>query len=102
MLEQYFPVLLFILFGVIVGVVLLTVGKDYAAVRSTLSHPLVSILMLLFIGSSIVHMRIGMQVIIEDYVHGGLRVILQILNTFFAILVAAASLFAIVKLSFGA
>ncbi len=43
-----------------------------------------------------------MQVIIEDYIHGHLRVPLQILNTFFAILVAAVSLIAIGRLTFGA
>jgi len=43
-----------------------------------------------------------MQTIIEDYVHGGARVALAIANNFFAILVAAACVFAIVKMSFGA
>jgi succinate dehydrogenase / fumarate reductase membrane anchor subunit len=47
-------------------------------------------------------MRLGMQTVIEDYLHGGAKVALVILNTFFAILVASASLFAIVKMSFGA
>ena len=74
----------------------------YADVRIAFTNPLVGLIIALVVVSGAVHMRIGMQVIIEDYVHGGLRVILQILNTFFAILVAAASLFAIVKLSFGA
>jgi succinate dehydrogenase / fumarate reductase membrane anchor subunit len=44
-----------------------------------------------------------MQVIIEDYVHEeGLKVVALMLNTFFAVAVALASVFSILKLSFGA
>jgi len=84
-------------------IVLSTVGKDFATVKATLAHPLVAILMLLFVLSSVIHMRIGMQVIIEDYVHEeGPKVLLLMLNTFFAIAVGLASAFAILKLAFGA
>ncbi len=84
-------------------IVLSTVGKDFATVKATLAHPLVSILMLLFVLSSVIHMRIGMQVVIEDYVHEeGPKVLLLMLNTFFAIAVGLASAFAILKLAFGA
>ena len=44
-------------------------GRSHAAVVQILGSPLVAIVMLLFIGSITYHMRIGMQVIIEDYVH---------------------------------
>ncbi len=47
-------------------------------------------------------MRLGMQTIIEDYFHGALKVPLVILNTFFAFLVGAAAVFAILKMSLGA
>lgn len=78
-------------------------GKDYATVKSALSAPLVSLLVALFVISSVIHMRLGMQVIIEDYIHSeGTKIILLMLNTFFAIFIAAASLWAVLKLSFGA
>ena len=60
------------------------------------------IAMLLFIVSGVAHMRIGMQVIIEDYVHEeGAKVIALGLNTFFSAIIAVVCLFAVLKLSFG-
>ena len=46
--------------------------------------------------------RIGMQVVIEDYVtNEGLKIVAVMGNTFFAIAVGAASVYAVLKLSFG-
>jgi succinate dehydrogenase / fumarate reductase membrane anchor subunit len=87
---------------IFLGVVISLVGKPYAAAVATLSHPLVAILMLLFIVSGAVHMRLGMQVIIEDYIHGeGAKIAAVMANTFFAIAIGAACVFAVLKLSFG-
>jgi len=84
-------------------IVLSTVGKSHAAVVATLSHPLVAILMILFVVTGVVHMRIGMQVIIEDYVHEELpKIGLLALNTFFSVAVGLGCVYAILKLSFGA
>jgi succinate dehydrogenase / fumarate reductase membrane anchor subunit len=46
-------------------------------------------------------MRIGLKEIIEDYVHGGAKVIAILLATFFAAGVGLAALVAILKISFG-
>jgi succinate dehydrogenase / fumarate reductase membrane anchor subunit len=79
------------------------IGADYAVVRRMLASPLVAIPLGLFIVSMAIHMRLGMQMIIEDYVHGeGAKVALLLINTFFSILVGAAGLFAVLKMSFGA
>jgi succinate dehydrogenase / fumarate reductase, membrane anchor subunit len=78
-------------------------GSDYAAAKALLRNPFVALGLLALILSGTVHMRLGMQTIIEDYVHGeGSKLVALALNTFFAVLVALASVFAVLKLSFGA
>jgi succinate dehydrogenase / fumarate reductase, membrane anchor subunit len=85
-----------------VVVVASLMGRNHAAVVQILGSPFVAVLMLLFILSATIHMRIGMQVIIEDYVHDDFaKFTLLIANTFFAVVVALTSAFAILKLSFG-
>lgn len=85
-----------------VCVVAALAGSSHAGATAMLGTPWISILMLLFVLSVVVHMRIGMQVIIEDYVHDELPKLLALMaNTFFAIGVGAASAFALLKISFG-
>ena len=74
---------------------------NHAAVVQILGSPLVAVVMLLFIFSVTTHMRIGMQVIIEDYVHDeSAKLALIMANAFFCIAIALASAFAILTLSF--
>ena len=82
-------------------IVVSLLGRNHAAAQQILGSPLVAIVILLFIGSVTYHMRIGMQVIIEDYVHDDVhKLILLMANTFFTVAVALASAFAILMLSF--
>ena len=77
-------------------------GADYATVKRTLAKPQNAILMLLLVLSGIIHMRLGMQSIIEDYVHSeGRKVMALMLNSFFSLVVGLTCIFAILKLSFG-
>jgi succinate dehydrogenase / fumarate reductase, membrane anchor subunit len=83
-------------------IVVSLLGRNHAAAAQILGSPLVAIVMLLFIASITTHMRIGMQVVIEDYVHDEpAKLILHMLNTFFTLAVALASGYGILKLSFG-
>ena len=84
-----------------VFIVVTLLGRNHAAVVQILGSPLVAVIMLLFILSVTIHMRIGMQVVIEDYVHDeGTKLVLLIANTFFAVAVGLAAAFAILMLSF--
>ena len=77
-------------------------GSSHARVHSILGSPFVAIVMLLMVGSVTYHMKLGMQVVIEDYVHDEKWKFAAIIgNTFFAIAVAAACAFSLLKISFG-
>ena len=77
-------------------------GRSHAAVVQILGSPFVAIVMLLMIGSVTYHMKLGMQVIIEDYVHDEKWKFAAIIaNTFFAIAVAASCAYALLKIASG-
>ena len=77
-------------------------GSSHARVHQILGSPFVVIVMLLMVGSTTYHMKLGMQVVIEDYVHDEKWKFPAIIaNNFFAIAVAAACVYALLKISFG-
>ena len=86
----------------VIVVVMMLLGRNQAGAAQILGSPPVAIILLLFIIASAWHMKIGMQVVIEDYVHGEKVKLAAIMaNNFFSIAVALASIYAILKLSSG-
>jgi len=84
------------------AILITLLGRNQAAVAQILGSHTVSIIMLLFVVSITIHMRIGMAVIIEDYVHDdSVKLTLLMANTFFTIAVGLASVYGIFKLAFG-
>ena len=85
-----------------VGLMVALVGAPYEDVRATLANPFVTLVVILFLVSVLYHMKLGMQIVIEDYVHGeGAKVALIALNTFFPLVIGVASIFALLKIAFG-
>ena len=86
----------------VIVIVMMLLGRNQAGAAQILGSPAVAIVMLLFIITSCWHMKIGMQVVIEDYIHNEkLKLISIMLNNFFSFAVALASTYAILKLSSG-
>ena len=86
----------------VIVVVMMMLGSNHAGAAQMLGSPLVAIVLLLFIVASAWHMKIGMQVVIEDYVHHEqLKLAAIMANNFFSFAVALASIYAILKLSSG-
>jgi succinate dehydrogenase / fumarate reductase membrane anchor subunit len=83
-------------------ILIILLGRNQAAAAQILGSPVVCIIMLLFVLSITTHMRLGMAVIIEDYVHDkSAKLTLLMANTFFSIVVGLACVYGILKLSFG-
>lgn len=83
-------------------VVMMVMGRNQAGAAQVLGSHWVALILLLFIVASTWHMKIGMQVVIEDYVHNEKLKLASIMaNNFFSVAVALAAIYAIIKLSSG-
>jgi succinate dehydrogenase / fumarate reductase membrane anchor subunit len=86
----------------VIVVVLMLIGSNQAGAKQIFSSLPIAIIMLLFIVASAWHMKIGMQVVIEDYVHNEkIKLASVMANNFFCFAVALASIYAILKMSSG-
>ncbi|HEV2564674.1 MAG TPA: succinate dehydrogenase, hydrophobic membrane anchor protein [Microvirga sp.] len=80
----------------------LAASPSYQEAIAVISHPLVAIILILAVISVTNHMRLGMQIVIEDYVHHkGQKIAAVMANNFYAVIVAVACLYAILKVSLG-
>ena len=83
-------------------IILMLIGRNQAGAAQILGSMPIAVILLLFIIASTWHMKIGMQVVIEDYIHNEkVKIACVMANNFFSIAVALASIYAILKLSSG-
>jgi succinate dehydrogenase / fumarate reductase, membrane anchor subunit len=67
-----------------------------------IAMPLNAVLLLLLIGTLVYHSQLGVQVVVEDYVHHhGLKIATMMLLTFVHVAVAALAIFAVLRIAFG-
>jgi succinate dehydrogenase / fumarate reductase, membrane anchor subunit len=72
---------------------------DHATVSAWMAHGSTALLLVLFVLTATWHSRLGVAVVVEDYVHGGLRTLTIVLVNFAHVLLAAAGVLAILKVA---
>ena len=78
------------------------IGAEFDVVKAWVAQPLTSVLLILFAVAFFYHMKLGVQVVIEDYVHGeGRKLALLLAVNFAAIGLSVACIFSILKIAFG-
>lgn len=84
----------------LIGLLVSLVGADVATVREALARPWNAILMSAFVVALFWHARLGIQVVIEDYVHvRAAEIALHLANTFLCAVGALASLYAVARIA---
>ena len=82
---------------------LLVSGADHGVVTAWIGQPLVAVLLILMLGTGFYHMRLGLQVVIEDYVHHeGIKLASLVAVTFGAIVLASVTIMSVLQISLGA
>jgi succinate dehydrogenase / fumarate reductase, membrane anchor subunit len=77
-------------------------GAEYEVVRAWIGSPVVMVLLILTIAVGLHHAQLGMQVVIEDYVHSdGFKLALIVAVRFLAVFVGLAAIVAILSIGFG-
>ncbi len=91
---------IFLLSIAFVIVLILAIGRPYEEVIKLIGAPIIAAIFAILIAVSAVHMRIGMQEVIEDYVHGErMKILSTVGNTFFCAAVGVVGVIAVLKLA---
>lgn len=86
----------------VVYLLLSLVGGNYASVRAAVASPVNAVLLVAFLIASFWHAKLGLQVVIEDYIHTRwLAVTAQLAVIFICVLAALASVFAVIRIALG-
>jgi succinate dehydrogenase / fumarate reductase, membrane anchor subunit len=98
--QRVTAIVLAVLVPWLIGTLVSLVGADVATVQATIARPWNAILLAVFAIALFWHAKLGMQVVIEDYVHArALELTLLVLNTLLCLLGALASIYAIARIS---
>ena len=77
-------------------------GAEYEVVRAWIGSPIVMVLLILTIAVGLHHAQLGIQVVIEDYVHSdGWKLALIVAVRFLAVFFGLAAIVAILRIGFG-
>jgi succinate dehydrogenase / fumarate reductase, membrane anchor subunit len=74
---------------------------DYSAVTAWIARPWNAALLSIFVAVMSYHSHLGVQVVIEDYVHGAAKTISIVLSNFFHVLVGVLGVVAVLRIAFG-
>lgn len=77
-------------------------GSDYAAVTAWAAAPVNTVLLVLLVATTFHHTHLGLQVVIEDYVHNGFwKLVLLIGIKWLSVILSVAAIIAVLKVAFG-
>lgn len=78
-------------------------GLSYPLVTAWLAQPLNAVLMTLLVATTVYHSKLGVQVVVEDYVTtAGTKIVTMLLLNFLHVALGALGIFAVLKIAFGA
>jgi succinate dehydrogenase / fumarate reductase, membrane anchor subunit len=74
---------------------------EHVTIITWMAHSWTALLLILFILVATWHSQLGVRVVVEDYIHGGAKTLTLVVLTFIHAVVAAAGIFAVLKVAFG-
>lgn len=77
-------------------------GADHGAVAAWIGNPVVAVLLVLLVSAALYHAQLGMQVVYEDYIHSHwLKITADVGTKLLSLVLAAATIFAVLKIALG-
>jgi len=76
-------------------------SAGYDVAHAMVARPFNAVVLIAFLIAMCWHAALGVQVVIEDYVHSGWGIALQVLNRFVFVVAAIAGVFAVVRIALG-
>ncbi len=91
------PLIIWFVIGIIAHI-----GASHVVAMTWVGRPLNAVLMALMLGALFHHAQLGLQVVIEDYVHAhGAKIILIVLTKGAALIFGGLAIFAVLRISLG-